>query len=220
MFPTIHRECGMMPATALATEHSMKWLLATALACTTASAHGAGIDLQAACLDCHQPGQTRGDVPMIEGQHRDYLATQLGRFRELHRPGFPMSGLAAGIDAAAAEHLADALSQRQWRSASATLAPESVVRGRERVDMLECAACHGTSFLGSGDIPRLAGQQPGYLDRQLQSFGHGERHHPLTGIGTRMYALTDQETADIAAYLHALPMLQAQGSKERDGSED
>jgi cytochrome c553 len=178
-------------------------LFLAALAATAAHADDA-IDLATACLDCHRAGQARGEVPLIEGQQRDYLKNQLARFRDRHRDGFPMAALAAGIDEEAASRIADALADRPWRSAAGTPHADAVMRGRERAGALACANCHGDGFLGSGDVPRLAGQQAGYLGRQLQGFGDGERFHPPTGIGSRMYALDAEDARDIAAFLQAL----------------
>jgi cytochrome c553 len=177
--------------------------LCLAVAIATPASAGDEVDLATACLDCHRAGQPRGEVPVIEGQQRAYLGNQLARFRE-RRHGFPMSAFAAGIDDAAAARIAEALAQREWQSAEGSPDPDAVRRGADRADALACASCHGDSFLGSGEVPRLAGQQPGYLGRQLQGFGGGERFHPPTGVGSRMYALGADDARDIAAFLHAL----------------
>jgi cytochrome c553 len=178
----------------------MKLLLAIALAALAAPTVAA-IDLQSACLDCHRPDQR--EVPLIEGQHRDYLHNQLTRFRDRHRDVPPMAGIAAPLDDARIDALSDMLSQRTWQAATpAATSADAVQRGRARVEELACTSCHGPAFLGSGDIPRLAGQKPGYLRRQLEAFGE-HRYHPPTGIGSRIHTLQLQEAADIADFLHA-----------------
>lgn len=161
----------------------------------------AGFDVDTLCLDCHQPAQTRGEVPLIEGQEQDYLRHQLRRFRDRHRDGFPMSGVAAGLDDASLESLSAALAARPWRDAETGTSEGSIERGGERVAQLACTSCHGEAFLGAGDIPRLAGQQPGYLARQIEAFAQLERHHPPSGIGARMVVLEGSDAIDIAAYL-------------------
>lgn len=161
------------------------------------------LDVGQLCLDCHQPAQTRGEVPLIEGQERDYLRNQLTRFRDRHRDGFPMAGLAAGLDDAAVDALTATLAGRSWRPAEGWLGDGSIERGAERAGHLACASCHGEDYLGAGDIPRLAGQQPGYLARQISAFAELERHHPPTGIGARMYVIDAGDASDIAAFLAA-----------------
>jgi cytochrome c553 len=178
----------------------MKLLLAIFLVAAISPA-AAAVDLQAACLDCHRPDQR--EVPLIEGQHRDYLHNQLTRFRDRHRDVPPMAGIAAPLDDARIDALVDALSQRPWQAAvPAPTSADAVQRGQNRVQELACTSCHGQAFEGSGDIPRLAGQKPGYLRRQLEAFGE-HRYHPPTGVGSRIHALEPQEAADIAAFLHA-----------------
>jgi cytochrome c553 len=172
------------------------------------------MDLQSACLDCHQPGQSAGEVPLIAGQQRDYLRNQLSRFRDRHRDGFPMTGLAAGFDDAALDELADALAADPWQSANARVDDDAVVAGQRRADALACSSCHGDGFLGTGDIPRVAGQQPGYLARQLRAFGEGRRYHPPTGAGGRMYALTSDDASALAAYLYDLGAGEDEGNGE------
>lgn len=188
---TLERGCDMQQIAALALLLLASPLLASDL------------DLDQLCLDCHRPAQTRGEVPLIEGQERDYLRNQLKRFRDRHRDGFPMAGLAAGLDDAAVDELTDALAKRSWRAAEGETGEGSIERGAKRAAHLACTSCHGEDYQGAGDIPRLAGQQPGYLARQIAAFAELERHHPPTGIGARMYVIEGSDAVDIAAFLAA-----------------
>ncbi|MGV6851206.1 MAG: c-type cytochrome [bacterium] len=65
-----------------------------------------------------------------------------------------------------------------------------------------CAGCHmadGNSM--NGEWPKLAGQHPEYLQRQLSLFKTGERNNPIMmGMAA---ALSDQDMADLAAYFSA-----------------
>jgi cytochrome c553 len=56
--------------------------------------------------------------------------------------------------------------------------PDKVAVGKGRVAELKCGSCHGQNFAGSEAVPRLAGQTPGYLMRQLEAFAEGRRSHP------------------------------------------
>lgn len=43
-----------------------------------------------------------------------------------------------------------------------------------------CITCHGLEGRGNGaGVPRLAGLEAGYLERQLIAYADGRRHHPL-----------------------------------------
>lgn len=84
-----------------------------------------------------------------------------------------------------------------------------------------CAACHGTD--GNAELmqqyPKLAGQHPKYLEKQLKEFklamtsgGEKGRNDPVMG-GMAM-ALSDQDMADLAAYFSSLPISDNTSSEE------
>ena len=66
-----------------------------------------------------------------------------------------------------------------------------------------CIGCHGiagykTAFPQVYHVPKIAGQQPGYIVSALKAYKSGERSHPsMRGIAA---SLTDQDMADLAAY--------------------
>jgi cytochrome c553 len=65
-----------------------------------------------------------------------------------------------------------------------------------------CVSCHGEG--GNSTItvnPKLAGQNAGYLNKQLVNFTTPERNQPVMTTYAKM--LTDQEKLDIATYLAA-----------------
>lgn len=161
----------------------------------------ADMDIDALCLDCHRGGG-RGayQAPVIEGQKAAYLAAQLAQFRERHRESFPMSPLVAGLDDAQLQALAEALSAREWQAATTSAPAARVRRGAALPAAGECVVCHGEGLQGSGsdDAPRLAGQQRGYLERQLRAMIAGSRAHPLP-----LPALSSRDIEDLAAWLQA-----------------
>ncbi len=69
-----------------------------------------------------------------------------------------------------------------------------------------CAGCHGIpgwrNAYPNYNVPRLGGQQPGYIVSSLQAYKSGTREH------TTMHAiavnLSDQDMADLAAYFSGL----------------
>ena len=66
-----------------------------------------------------------------------------------------------------------------------------------------CIGCHGipgykTAFPAVYHVPKIAGQNPGYIISALKAYKSGERSHPsMRGIAA---SLTDQDMADLAAY--------------------
>ena len=76
-----------------------------------------------------------------------------------------------------------------------------------------CAACHGANGMGNKALnaPRIAGQEPWYLERQLKNFRGGIRGadpKDTYGMQMRPMALTlsnDQAVSDMAAFLSSMP---------------
>jgi len=82
---------------------------------------------------------------------------------------------------------------------------EALVKTGGSGKTIACAICHGDSFQGLADVPRLAGVHPIYIARQLYIFQNGERN----GIGAQLMKkavgqLTDQDIVAISAYLGSL----------------
>jgi cytochrome c553 len=158
----------------------------------------------APCLECHRRGASGGLAPLLEGQHAEYLRTQLTRFREHLRPSFPMTDLSQGLHEQLIEALAAALAARPWQDFAGRINREAAARGSELAARRDCRSCHGEALRGGDSIPRLAGQSPAYLRRQLEAFAAGDRYHPPTGGGQRMQALSAQQSEDLAYWLASL----------------
>lgn len=75
-----------------------------------------------------------------------------------------------------------------------------------------CGACHGPNAEGMEALnaPKLAGQEPWYLIRQLQNFKNGVRGaNPRDTYGMQMAPMAqilvnDQAMEDVAAYIQTL----------------
>jgi cytochrome c553 len=66
-----------------------------------------------------------------------------------------------------------------------------------------CAGCHGipgfrAAYPETYSVPKLGGQNPGYIVAALKAYKAGERNHPtMKAIAS---SLTEQDMADLAAY--------------------
>ena len=68
-----------------------------------------------------------------------------------------------------------------------------------------CTICHGDSFQGLGNVPRLAGLHPIYIARQLYLFKDGTRNGIDAQLMKKPVArVTDDDILNIAAYLGSL----------------
>jgi cytochrome c553 len=84
----------------------------------------------------------------------------------------------------------------------------SIAKGEELVKTggsgktTRCASCHGETWTGIGEVPRIAGLFPTYIFRQLYTFKNGDR----AGTGSELMKgvvahLSEDDMVDIAAYL-------------------
>jgi len=66
-----------------------------------------------------------------------------------------------------------------------------------------CAGCHGAAGISSNTMwPNLAGQQSGYLVKQMKAFRDGTRNDPL--MTPMAKPLSDADIENIAAYFSSL----------------
>lgn len=66
-----------------------------------------------------------------------------------------------------------------------------------------CTGCHGVNGVSSNPMwPNLAGQQEGYLVKQLQAFRAGVRNDPL--MTPMAKTLSDADIDNLAAYYSSL----------------
>jgi cytochrome c553 len=76
-----------------------------------------------------------------------------------------------------------------------------VKAGREKA--YTCTGCHGVvgykNAYPSYHVPKIAGQNEVYLVNALTAYRAGERQHPT--MQAQGESMTDQDIADIAAYL-------------------
>ncbi len=68
-----------------------------------------------------------------------------------------------------------------------------------------CLGCHGlpsyTNVYPTYHVPKLGGQHPDYIVAALKAYKKGERNHGT--MRAQAASLSDQDMADIAAYLTA-----------------
>lgn len=148
------------------------------------------------CSGCHVLDNPQGSPPIIDGQHAQFLAAQLRAFRDSHRDAFPMGMLSEGLDEQQIQGLSELLAARAWPAVDHALSAAAVDAGKAIVAEAGCSACHGPTWRGNGIIPRVAGQAPSYLARQLRAMVEGRRAHPPM-------TLEASELNSVAAFLAA-----------------
>jgi cytochrome c553 len=168
------------------------------------------------CLDCHGPsGQGYHGyfaIPRLAGQQTAYLENQLRAFVERRRPNPIMSNVAHVLSPAMIAALAADF--RSLKPRPAADGPRELVSSGEKIfqegvpdaNVAACAACHGPQALGTGQIPRLAGQLYPYLVKELSNWGSERGQIPSRPdssaiMGPVAHSLSEAQVRAVAAYL-------------------
>lgn len=160
----------------------------------------AGEQKAAACMGCHGPKgkSSNAQWPNLAAQQSAYIVNQLNAFKTGTRKNPMMQSFVANLSADDINNLASYYSSQP--SVSAGGDPNLAKSGQTKASM--CLGCHGSSAEGNGQIPRLAGQHPAYLAKQLSSFKEGVRKSgPMQAIAS---GLSEEDMKALAAYFGSL----------------
>jgi cytochrome c553 len=160
----------------------------------------AGQDKAGVCLGCHgtKGKSTNAQWPNLAAQQTNYLISQLNAFKSGNRTNPMMNSITANLNDDDIANLAAYFSSLPRVSAGgdANLAK----LGQPKAAM--CLGCHGASAEGNGQFPRLAGQYPDYLAKQLIGFKEGSRKNStMQAIAGNLSA---EEIQHLAAYFGSL----------------
>ncbi|MCS6810868.1 MAG: cytochrome c4, partial [Tepidimonas sp.] len=161
------------------------------------------------CAVCHGPcGQSVApNFPRLAGQNAQYLARQLQAFAQGERKDVAMSEKVKGLSASDIEAVAEYYArQKPGHTPSGDellLAVGRYVyeRGNRHSGLPPCATCHGVGATGTTELPRLAGQHPQYIMRQVQAFKERSGSRDSAIMRVMAHRLSDLELEAVAAYL-------------------
>ncbi len=159
------------------------------------------------CLLCHKVANASAPgsmMPLLEAQPARYLYLQTKAFKEKRRAEPSMQTNVANLSDRDMRDIADYLSSQKPLRGSYQLDPAKIAVGRAKAEELMCATCHLPIFSGTGEIPRLAGQTPGYLRAQLEAFVVGKRPHGTAQRSAPAMTLSEQEMEGLVHFLASL----------------
>src|ERR1700686_517188 len=142
---------------------------------------------QQVCSSCHgSDGKgVSPTFPRLAGQQPEYLAVQLKAFRDKSRADPHAHTYMWGMAAKLSDETIDGLAAAYGAMPPAAGTPGDPVAmaagakifadGIAARDVPACVNCHAEKAVGGGVIPRLAGQQSGYIERQLAAFATNAR---------------------------------------------
>jgi len=167
---------------------------------------------QLVCANCHgSEGESAGpDYAHLAGQNAAYITTQLRDFMSGRRNNRAMREMAAELSEA--ELVALGRYYASMKPVPHQVADPTLVHtgralfeaGKAQSGVPACAACHGAQGQGSSNLPRLAGQHPQYLKRQLENFGQRERTQENAAMHDIASRLSEPDKRAITSYLSGL----------------
>lgn len=141
-------------------------------------------------------------------------------------PAAALAGIASAclLLAASADSAAQAARERPTAPRTVAAAPAAAggnaEAGREKADAERCVECHGVeghgvAHAGAGATearaPKLAGQHPEYLHKQLRDFKSGARKDDLMLVAVRN--VEEADLRDIVAWFASRPRMQGEETK-------
>ena len=152
------------------------------------------------CAGCHgNAGVSKSAMfPSLAGQSATYIETQLKNFKSAARENSTMNAMAKDLKDNDMQNLAAYFASLPSKSAGGDSALAKT--GKEKAAM--CMGCHGDELQGNGQFPKLAGQHPDYLARQLADFKSGVRK--AGHMNAIAKTLSDEDIKALAEYLGSL----------------
>ena len=79
--------------------------------------------------------------------------------------------------------------------------PARVAAGKKTSDAVLCPMCHLGGFVGQNEIPRVAGQYPEYVEKQLRDFKARRRTNDAGNMTSVASTLSDDDIVNLAHYI-------------------
>ena len=201
---------------------AVAWALA--VFCAAVQAQAPGNPLRAAhiaageaiakdrCAVCHgdQGQSVAPDFPRLAGQNASYMHKQLKDFADGKRQSAVMLDKAKQLTS---EQMYAIGLYYQSLKPSVTLVADVQLaqvgqfvydRGNPHTSLPACVTCHGTGARGTTELPRLAGQHPEYIIKQVKAFKSGDRVNDNTIMHLIASRVSDMELQAVATYLGGL----------------
>ena len=161
-----------------------------------------GSQLSQTCLGCYgQPGLRNPSpvyvIPMIGGQHPEYIVAALQAYKDKSRPHPTMRAQAGSLSDEDMQDIAAFFGAMGGNSRPSPADAELIALGKEKA--APCAACHGVTGDGPAPtFPKLAGQYASYLAHSLKEYRSGARANAI--MNGQSQSLTIEDIEALSAY--------------------
>ena len=182
---------------------AMLAILPSALAQPDPAQMAAAPDKAQVCAACHgQDGNSPNpDYPILAGQSWRYIYIQLRDFKEGRRSDPHVSPMAAALSQDDMVALGNYFAAQKPKPISFPVDGAKVDAGRRTSDNVLCPMCHLGGFVGQNEIPRVAGQWPQYVKKQLLDFKAKRRTNDAGNMTSVAAGLSDQDIENLSQYI-------------------
>jgi cytochrome c553 len=155
------------------------------------------------CAECHGPdgNSPNPDYPILAGQTWRYIYLQLKDFQENRRSDPQMSPKAANLSRDDMIALGNYFAAQKRLPINFQADGAKVEAGRKTSDRVLCPMCHGGGFVGENEIPRVAGQWPKYVKKQLEDFKARRRTNDAGNMTAVAVGLSEQDIENLSEYI-------------------
>ena len=156
-----------------------------------------------ACFACHGPNgnSENPQFPILAGQSWRYVYIQLKDFKEGRRSDPSMAPMVADLTRDDMIALGNFFAAQKPAPIKFKADGAKVEAGRKISDAVLCPMCHLGGFVGQNEIPRVAGQYPDYVRKQLQDFKAKRRTNDAGNMTSVAGTLSDDDIDNLAHYI-------------------
>lgn len=171
-----------------------------------AQTDAAVLKLAEPCFACHGPnGNSQNpDFPILAGQSWRYIYIELKDFKEGRRTHPVMTAMAAALSRDDMIALGNFFAAQKQLSIPYKVDSAKVDAGRKVSDAVLCPMCHLGAFVGQNEIPRVAGQYPQYVKKQLHDFKAKRRTNDAGNMTSVAATLSDEDIENLSQYIVTL----------------
>ena len=159
-----------------------------------------------ACAPCHgvAGNSSVGLFPILAGQTARYIYLELKDFKAGRRRDPGMSPIAATLSREDMLDLGEYYAAQKTGPTGFRADPAKVAAGRAKAAEMLCTMCHLGGFSGQNEAPRVAGQHPEYVVKQLKAFKARSRTNDAGAMTSVAQILSDEDMENLAAYIASL----------------
>jgi cytochrome c553 len=162
-------------------------------------------DTVALCTSCHGEEGTpiEPDMPILWGQEFYYIYVQLKDYKAERRHSEVMNDVVAELSKSELKEISQYFSEKPWPRTGFQSTRDDVAKGEMAATAGQCFQCHIGKYMGDSSVPRLAGQQLGYLERTMLEFKNKIRRNS-PAKGSLFATFDDVDIEALARYLAGL----------------